>query len=245
MATTSSRQVGKPRPFWANAIIDRRRFLNKLQEDAFSETSEALSQSALSEFETGKVNPINVNPDKFFALLHFLEWTIDEFLEATQLRLPFIERTQAKALQEMERLESDSSYLVFPVYASVSAGDKESEPLDDMVYISVDKIRAKGANPNAIRCYRVNGDCLISLDASRAHKNVADGDIIAVDTQRTPDIGEMVVAWWGKEQKMIVKRYKIDNENVVLYPARPGYPSIVLDSENEVTIVGTVIWREG
>lgn len=242
---SDKRQVGKPRPYWSNAIIERRRALNKRQEDALQETNEALSQSALSEFETGKVTPTNVNPDKFFALLHFLEWTVEEFIEATKLELPFITESHTKALEEMNRFETNLDYLAFPVYASASAGDKESEPLNDMVYVSIDKIRAKGANPSNIKCYRVNGDCLISLDATRAHKNVADGDVVAVDTQRGPEIGDLVVAWWGKEEKMIIKRYKIDIEGVVLYPARPGYPSVVLNSENEVKIIGTVIWREG
>ncbi|MBS3965747.1 MAG: S24 family peptidase [Truepera sp.] len=135
---------------------------------------------------------------------------------------------------------------MFPVYASVSAGDKDPSPIDgEVVYFPAEKLRAKGVKPAFVRFYVVNGDCMVSDEVRRIEKNIAPHDYIAVDTEHRPRPGDVVVAWWRDEEKLIVKRYKIEGENIILYPTNPGHPQIVLPSEDEVIIIGRVVGRTG
>ena len=116
---------------------------------------------------------------------------------------------------------------------------------DEHVYIPREKLRAKGANPDTVKVYLVNGDCMISNEAQRIQKNIAPGDYVAVDSERKPQPGDVVVAWWPREDKMVVKRFKIEGKDIVLYPVNPAHPNLVLDREEDVFILGTVVWRGG
>ena len=106
-----------------------------------------------------------------------------------------------------------------------------------------------GVKPSSVRVYLVNGDCMISPEAKRIEKNSAPKDYIAVERAdlggRRPAPGDVVVAWWEEEQKMIVKRYKIEREGIVLSPTNPAHPNLVLDHEDSIQIIGRVIMRTG
>jgi SOS-response transcriptional repressor LexA len=234
------------RPDWANAISARREALGKRQEDVSEATNEMISQSTMSDLERGKVQPFKMETNRVFALLHFLEWTIEEFIENTGLELPFITKKKAEAIKAMQYLEVKQEGVNFKVYASVSAGSSDPEPIKgESVTIPTNKLKAVGANANFVRCYRVNGDCLVSIEATKVNKNIADGDVVAIDMQRKPQVGDLVVAWWEEKKKMVVKRYKIEREGIILYPARPGHPTVVLPHEDMAQILGVVIWRGG
>lgn len=140
-------------------------------------------------------------------------------------------------------LEDHPQFSLFPVYGSVSAGDAGAEPGEESAAIPRDRLR--GADPKHIRVYRVNGDCMISEDARRVQKNIAPGDHVAVTLERRPEPGDVVVAWWDDAHKMIIKKYRHEKEHIVLYPTAPGAPSVVLEHEDDVRILGPVIWRGG
>lgn len=96
-----------------------------------------------------------------------------------------------------------------------------------------------------MRVYRVNGSCMVSDEARRMERNIAPGDYILVDISRKPRAGDVVVAWWPEQEKLVVKRYKVEGDNILLYPANPMHPVVVLPREEDVNILGVVIARLG
>lgn len=233
-------------PLWQEIVRERRQALGKSQQDVARESRGLLNQTEISRLERGLVHPIgSLAITKFFALLDTLEWSPETFQQQTGLQLPF-EPDYLNALSQSRRLEVSPEWLEYPVYASVSAGKQDTEPIEQqLAYIPRDKLKAKGVDPHNVRVYYVNGDCMISNEAQRTQKNIAPGDHVAIDTSRRPQSGDVVVAWWPKEEKMVVKRFKIENQDIILYPVNPAHPNLVLESEDEVFILGTVIWRGG
>ena len=232
---------------WADALKERRLQFGMSQQDVVAASGAVLYQAEVSRLERGVVHPLeDISLEKFFALLKALEWTLEDFAEATGLSFPFSSQAQAEALQAASRLEVRPEWLKLPVYGAVAAGKEDAKPLsDEHVYIPREKLRAKGANPDTVKVYLVNGDCMISNEAQRIQKNIAPGDYVAVDSERKPQPGDVVVAWWPREDKMVVKRFKIEGKDIVLYPVNPAHPNLVLDREEDVFILGTVVWRGG
>lgn len=137
-------------------------------------------------------------------------------------------------------------WIAFPVRETVSAGDADAGYVTgEVAYIPREHLRRKGAMPENVDVYQVNGNCMISPEARNIEKNIADGDYVAVDRHRAPDPGDVVVAWWPDAGKLVVKRYRIEGENIVLYPVAPGHPTIVLPGEESLNILGRVVWRGG
>lgn len=150
-------------------------------------------------------------------------------------------------LKHMRHLEVTPDWIAVPVYGSASAGDSEPEPLFGHPPALANRaaLIRKGANLTRIRAYIVNGDCMISEGAKHMDKNLADGDIIIVDPSKGYEDGDTVVAWWPEQEKMVVKRYRFERENIHLIPTRPGRPSVVLAHEDQLMIIGPVVWRGG
>lgn len=96
-----------------------------------------------------------------------------------------------------------------------------------------------------MRVYLVNGDCMISPEVARVEKNIAPYDYIAVDTGKRPRPGDVVVAYWPEEDKMVVKRFQVEREGIVLTPTAPGHPNVVLPHEDDLLIIGRVVMRTG
>jgi SOS-response transcriptional repressor LexA len=150
------------------------------------------------------------------------------------------------AIQALERLEVHPDWVAFPVYGAVSAGKNNPDPIDgEVAYFPLEKIIKKGARARDIRVYLVNGDCMISPEAARVEKNIAPYDYIAVDTGSKPRPGDVVVAWWPREDKMVVKRYQVEYEGIVLSPTNPAHPNLVLGHEDDLMILGRVVMRTG
>lgn len=150
-------------------------------------------------------------------------------------------------LKQMEHLEVSPEWVPVPVYGSASAGDSSPEPLFGHPPALANRavLARKGANIPRLRAYIVNGDCMISAGAMHMDKNLVDGDTIIVDPTKPVQDGDMVVAWWEEEQKMVVKRFRFERENIQLVPARPGRPSVILAHEDQLMIIGPVVWRGG
>lgn len=235
-------------PEWAKAIADRRKEMGVSQETLVALAGgEALTQSDISRIEKGKLHPTEKLPvAKFFELLRGLGWTVETFTEKTGLEPPFASVEQATAIEASRYLQVTPEYIQFPVFHTASAGDSDAQPIEGGVaFIPRTKLIAKGADPRHVIVYRINGDCMVSSEARRMEKNIVHGDHVAVDTRRRPRPGDTVVAWWPSEQKLVVKRYKVDQEGIILYPLAPSSPTLVLPHEEDVNIIGVVIWREG
>lgn len=248
VSTPTNDDEAESRPAWADAIRERRlRTLKLSQEGVAANSGDALSQTDVSRLERGRLHPVDDLPvAKFFGLLTGYGWTLSQFEEETGLELPFTSQAQAEALEAASYLEVSPTYEKFPVYYGASAGDDDPEPIEGgEAFIPKEKLKAKGADPRFVRVFRVNGDCMISEEARLIERNIVHGDHVAVDTRRRPRTGETVVAWWPADRKLVVKRYKVEREGIVLYPLAPAAPTLVLPHEDDANIIGTVIWREG
>jgi len=248
VSKVTRREVAAQHPKWATVIAKRRTAeLRVSQERVVADSGDALTQSDVSRIERGKLHPVDDLPiAKFFGLLRGYDWALEEFQDATGLVVPFTSRDQAEALAAARYLEVSPTYIEFPVFAAASAGESEPEPIEGGVaYIPKEKLRAKGADPRYVVVYRVNGDCMVSQEARMMERNIVHGDHVAVDTRRKPEPGDTVVAWWPEDQKLVVKRYRVEREGIVLYPLSPSAPTLVLPHEDDVNIIGPVIWREG
>lgn len=148
--------------------------------------------------------------------------------------------------ERLKRYEVHPDWVAVPVFGSVSAGDADAEALlPDLTYVPREVFRRHGSDPARVRAYRVNGSCMVSAEARRVDKNFAHGDTIVMDPDRTAEAGDVVVAWWEEQQVMVLKRFGIEREGIVLYPAAPGRPSIVLQHEDSLHVLGPVVWRGG
>lgn len=235
------------KPAWAEAIAKRRQEVLKVSQEAIAALSgDALTQSDVSRIERGLLHPLELTVPKFFGLLRGLGWSVDEFSEATGLDVPFASESQAAAIEATAYLQVNPDYVQFPVFNTASAGLVDAQPIEGGVaFIPRSKLIEKGADPRHVIVYRVNGDCMVSTEAKLMEKNIVHGDHIAVDTRRSPKPGDTVVAWWPDEQKLVVKRFRIEREGIVLYPLAPAQPALVLPHEDHANIIGVVIWRAG
>jgi repressor LexA len=181
------------------------------------------------------------DPASVYRLLAALRWTPEEFSEATGVDLSWLKEKAAPAPSE------PMPHVAIPVFGVVSAGSADSsEAMErEFVYYPLELLKRKGANPETVRAYKVNGDCMVSDEVYRSPKNIAPGDYVLVDIARKPRPGEVVVAWWPEEEKLVVKRYGVEGENILLYPANPAHTTLVLPSEQDVNILGVVIGRLG
>lgn len=164
-------------------------------------------------------------------------------LQRIAMGLPMIpERT----LEKISKYEVHPDWVSVPVYGVVSAGDMEAEPLDTPpVPIPREHLQRRGASVDTTRAYIVNGRCMISPEAMRVERTYAPGDYVAVDISKGYEPGDIVVAWWDDREMLVIKRYAYERENIALVPIAPGYPSIVLPSEDDLHILGPVVWRGG
>src|SRR5690606_25365136 len=105
-----------------------------------------------------------------------------------------------------DQLRVNPDWVAFRVRATVSAGDAQPDYLlGEVAYIPREHLRRRGANPDTVDVFQVNGTCMVSDEARRAPKNFADGDYVAIDRHRAPEPGDVVVAWWEDEQKLVIK----------------------------------------
>lgn len=219
--------------------------------DVENQTGGTIYQKLLYRIEGGNKHPLELDLKQFAALLTALEWSPEEFSRATGIDLPSASVPTQKpdktdALQALERMEVTPDWVPFPVYGSVAAGKNDPEPIEgEVAYFPLEKLIAKGAKVKDVRVYLVNGDCMISPEAARVEKNIAPYDYIAVDTGHRPRPGDVVVAYWPDEDKMVVKRFQIEREGIVLTPTAPGHPNVVLPHEDDLLIIGRVVMRTG
>lgn len=233
---------------WAKALKHRR--INDLkvsQERIAADSGDALTQTDVTRMERGRLHPVLDLPiAKFFGLLRGYDWSLEQFQDETGLAVPFTSQAQAEAIEAARYLEVSPEYIEFRVYGSASAGESDPDPIEGGVaYIPKEKLRAKGADPRYVVVYRVNGDCMVSEEARIMERNIAHGDHVGVDTRRKAEPGETVVAWWPRDEKLVVKRFRVEREGILLYPLAPNSPTLVLPHEDDVNIIGPVIWREG
>jgi SOS-response transcriptional repressor LexA len=148
--------------------------------------------------------------------------------------------------ERLKRFEVHPDWVAVPIFGSASAGSATADPLlAELTYVPREMFRRHGSDPARVRAYRVNGSCMVSEEARRMDKNYAHGDTIVVDPDKAPSPGDVVVAWWEEKQMMVLKRFSVEREGIMLYPAAPGHPTVLLAHEDALAVLGPVIWRGG
>lgn len=147
---------------------------------------------------------------------------------------------------DLSKYQVHPDWVALSVYGSVAAGNEHATPLEgEVAYVPREHLKRRGANIDSTRCYIVNGRCMLSPEALKVDRTFAPGDYVAVDTAKTPEAGDVVVAWWDDRELMVIKRYGVERDAIVLTPIAPGVPSITLPDPSDVHIVGPVVWRGG
>lgn len=230
------------RPVWAEAISKRRGELGITQLDLAIRAG--ISESLMRKVEAGIHHPKQMSVENFGKLLGALNWSLESALEHG-IEMP---DALSGALGEMQRLEVTPDWVGIQVVGVVEAsfdGDRPNvvnKAKGEIAYFPKEKM--KGSNLRFVKSYLVNGDCMITEEAKKAKKGIAHGDYIAVEIGRAVEIGDVVVGWWVKKQKMIIKRFGIDKGRVVLYPANPVHPALEMD-EDEFIPIGKFLARTG
>jgi repressor LexA len=129
------------------------------------------------------------------------------------------------------------AYRAVPVLGRVAAGRPllAEENREGELPLAAAALPGLGEDTFALR---VRGDSMID-----AH--ICDRDLVVVRRQDAAQPGDIVVALveaGGGEPEATVKRYRRDGQRIVLEPAHPTMPPIVIDPERQsVTILGKVI----
>ena len=156
------------------------------------------------------------------------------------------EAAKNEVVKQLQKYEVHPDWVRFAVYGSVSAGSSDSQPLEnEYAYFPLEKIKAQGLQPKDVRAYIVNGNCMVTDSARRVEKNIAPKDYIFVDITNRAQIGDVVVAWWPEEEKMIVKQLKVDRQGVVLYPFSTNHKPVLMPDDDALILLGRVIGRTG
>lgn len=79
---------------------------------------------------------------------------------------------------------------------------------------------------------RVEGDSMIDV-------GISDGDFVVVQSQRSADVGDLVVALW--QEKATVKRLAALSPNLVLHPENSRLDDIVIPPDEDPSIIGKVV----
>ncbi|GIW26285.1 MAG: hypothetical protein KatS3mg069_2552 [Meiothermus sp.] len=226
-------------PHWATAIRAQRQHLG-LSQTQVAQASRLLNQTEVSRLERGLIHPtLDLGAAKLRALLRVLGWSLREFTQKTGLELAFEESPQALGL------EAEVHFATFPVQATVLAGHQNTPTGEGLVSIPIEDLKALGVRPENVRVFAVNGDCMVSESVRAMSQSIAPGDRVAVDTGRMPQAGEVVVAWDGLNEVLLIKRYREEGEHIVFYPARRSVPPVVRHRDDPVKIIGPVVWRGG
>ena len=229
---------------WAQYLKDARVAKGITQEQIEDLTHGLVKQRTYSDVETGRLEPSQMRADRFHTLLKVLGLTARQYVTANNIHMD-LNATQEIPRDKAQHLEVHTSFATFPVLGSPTAGTGKPQPLEgETASIPLEDLRAVGANIKAIAVYKVNGDCLVS-DSVIKGGHILPGDKIAVDTRRPANAGDVVVAWDGQDEILLVKRVREEGDHIVFYPARPGVPPVVRHRDSQGQIIGPVVWRGG
>jgi len=205
------------KPLWAQAIAERRRQLYSSQHSAAQIAG--IGRSTLAQIEAGYTNPANLAAPKLLGLLRALQWTPEEFAEATGIELPDLSSTGAKNPPILP-----AGYSMIPVVGAANGG----KPVEYAVPIRKDLMRQ-----NAI-AFEVQGDSMNdgSADAIR------DGDLVLVDTSLTDLVPGKVYLVELPGQGLMVKRLRRVGDALWFMSDNPVNGSF--PAEDVVRVVGQV-----
>ena len=208
--------------------------------------AETISYSTLRNVENRPGNWGTVEVDTLRALSRAYGLSLDR-LVAIALEGDDAPDIAAETLKRVQHLEAHPHWVVLPVYGTADAGDvgAATPEGDEVAYIPREHLSRRGSQVDNVRVFKVDGSCMVSDEARRVEKNYAPGDFIAVDIDKVPQPGDVVVAWWAERELLILKRFVFDEDEVMLHPLATNRPPVRLPASSETRLLGPVVWRGG
>ena len=245
-------------------VAQRMRDLGLSSRDVARLSEGAVSHTHVSDLIRGERSWSGLSIKTLEGLARGLNLTFEELLAVVRQKYPLVEQ-QSKIIEELGYLEADfaKEFVAVPVVPNqtVSASSKNENQNSSAVmgfvtpeslrlpprpkpqYAFFPKSRMRGANLKNVKAYLVNGDCMIS-EETRKVRDIAHGDYIAVEVGRPANPGDIVVGYWVRKKKLIIKRFGIENGSVVLYPSNPNHPVLTME-EGEFHYIGKFLARSG
>ncbi|HKV42812.1 MAG TPA: transcriptional repressor LexA [Blastocatellia bacterium] len=134
-----------------------------------------------------------------------------------------------RGLEIVKREPSEPHESGVPLLGVVAAG----HPIEAILNNEMLEIPADMLGRTRTFALKVRGDSMID-------EHIADGDFVIVESQKTANNGEMVVALVDGSDAT-VKRFYLEGGHVRLEPANPNYESIIVTPPSRVAIQGIVI----
>lgn len=213
-------------------VAARRNYLGKSQPNIESETNGVIYVKLLSRIETGKQSLGSLSSHKLGFLIRALEWTNQEFTEATGVSVGYDPKPIPTAEPYVPSVQ-------VPIYDSVSAGLSAATGGDSQVkdYLGLDTRlpNLRGRNHDRLVVMPVNGDSMVS---PKAHESIPEGSLVVVEVGAIPQHSDVVVAWIEDENLAVLKRYE-EGSDVVLTSYNPNGP-VFRFGEKQAEIRGVV-----
>lgn len=202
-----------------------------------------VSQGWVSQMFRGVGTPLTLDVQTLVNFLQALDWTKEDFQQATGLTIPELPSSQPRTAAA--HLEVPLTFRRYPVLSAASAGTgRRIQIEDEFAYVPLEDLSDVGANPDRVLVYRANGDCMQS-ESTKGIYSIVDGDNLVVDPGKPPRQGDIVVAWDAETEKLLVKRFKEEGDHIIFYPARAGVSPVVRPNDEHTKVIGPVVWRGG
>ncbi len=141
---------------------------------------------------------------------------------------------RARSISLIDLVAPFEQALRIPVVGRIRAGQPvlAEEHVEGHVVVDGEWIGATSSSVLQHFALKVHGDSMINA-------GILEGDYVIVRQQPTAEHGNIVVALLGDEAT--VKRFMKEGERVRLQPEHPTMPPIMVDPQQELTILGKVV----
>lgn len=205
-----------------SAIRARRSYLGLKQEDIVERTNNVINMRLISRLENDHKSPASLTLTKYNALVAALQWTRQEFQDATGVA-PTSEETLPGSRPYRPTVD-------IPIAGTVSAGLANlggSMDAAETMPVDLPAVGLTGVNTHDLVWLRVNGDSMMSEKAARY---VPPGSYVLVEVGAVPRNGEMVVAWLPNRDTAVLKEYQ-ESGDPILRSYNPSGPVFRLRDE--------------
>ncbi len=238
------REATRALPFYALAVRERRTWLSLTGDQLADRTFDfktgdnAISQRTVSAIETGRQEPINLSAYRFGWLLDALQWTPNQFSEATGLEVP------SSLLRDVYPPEAKPLGEIVPIrYLGDVAGGLfgSGQNVDDPKLIEVPRFFIGTYNPADLFCLSVSGNSMASPDAKRS---IPEGSLVLVHSKLERQSGRVVVCYLLDEGIGVIKTWQEAEDGTWLTsynPDQKAYAPIALTKSTRARFCGVVI----
>lgn len=234
------------RPEWARALVARRHALGLRQEDIAERTHEVITQGTMSDLERGKVKPTQMTYERFVAYLHALEWTPQEFAQATALNYPHDYEAShiiPNLLEPPRGLGNFVSVEVLQAQGGIKESHDDSRGRTGAKFVDIPESLLNGNNPADCLLVEIFGD---SMSCEDVRLSIGEGSQVIVNRAETPQSGDIIVAdlYHEDEWKRVLKI--VDREgHIVLRSYNDKHTPIVLAEGMELVKIGVYVNHTG